>query len=402
MLCIVLFVGTGVNESEFIISDIKTVSATAGTFISAEINDDTIWDLSQSPYIVIEDITLSSNSKLTIEAGVEIFFYPGTTLNIRGDLNITGSESNRVTFTSYNGTWQGLHILTHYGGTAIIKFTNFFNANTAIDISPSHPGYPVVKIYDCMFINNSVGLGGYVGYGGTLVDRCLFENNTYGITRTDYDVYNSVFKNNTCGIYQTEKVNVYFSEFFGNQVGLFGGRAEIKFNKIYNNGIGVKGFFEGFTILNNTITNNDIGVIPMPYTCPCNLHTHTPIKFNNIFDNKINLQNTVETEKFAQYNWWGTMNTTEIDLKIYDGLDNDSLGKVSYIPMLTKPVTILLPPSTDSAITQETSFTTISTITSTAPSSTTGSLASPGWPTLIFIIAMLAIISFRMFRRRYR
>lgn len=312
--------------------NIQPVKAEPAT-VSGDITTDTTWFFSESPYIVTGDVTLFPGCTLTIEPGVTILFYPNTQLRIRGTLNAGGTESQRITFACSNGMWYGVSIATELGGKAAIRFANFYNASTAIYISLSNPGYPVVEIHDSVFANNSVGLGGYVGSGGTIVERCTFENNTYGITQADYNVYNSVFKKNSYGLYATERVNVYYCIFIENQVALYGGRGEVKYCQIINNGIGVQSFFEGFTLSNNTIANNDVGVILGQYDT-----YSAPVKYNDICNNvAYNLKNTGDSNKFAKYNWWGTIDPYEIEIKICDGYDDASVGVVEYSPILTGP-----------------------------------------------------------------
>lgn len=312
--------------------NIQLVKAESTT-VSGDITTDTTWYFSESPYIVTGDVILFPGYTLAIEPGVTVLFYPNTRLIIRGILKADGTESHRITFTCPNGRWYGISIATELGGKATIRFANFYNASTAVYISLSNPGYPVVEIYDSVFANNSIGLGGYVGSGGTLVEKCTFENNTYGITQADYNVYNSVFKKNDYGLYATERVNVYYSTFVENQVALYGGRGEVKYSQITNNGIGVQSFFEGFTLSNNIITNNDVGVILGQYDT-----YSAPVEYNDIYNNvAYNLKNIGDANKFAKYNWWGTTDPYEIEIKIYDGYDDASVGVVEYSPILTGP-----------------------------------------------------------------
>jgi hypothetical protein len=200
----------------------------------------------------------------------------------------------------------------------------------------------VVEISDTVFFNNTVGLGGYVGGSGTSIERCVFDNNTYGVTNADYHIYDSVFRRNTYGFYATERVNVYFSIFAENQVGLYGGRGEVMFNNISHNGIGIQGLF---AVQNNTLSYNTIGVVLTEYDW-----YPSSLQFNNIYNNSdYSLKNSGAGNKLAQLNWWGTTNTTEIDLMIYDGYDNMSFGLVEFEPILTEPA-IIPPPTHDLAL----------------------------------------------------
>jgi hypothetical protein len=82
------------------------------------------------------------------------------------------------------------------------------------------------------------------------------------------------------------------------------------------------------TIEFNDINNNDVGILVGPEGSPPQI-----LKKNNIYNNKINIDNQIELDITASNNWWGTTNINEIDVKIWDYHDDLSLGKVSYIPI---------------------------------------------------------------------
>jgi PKD repeat protein len=298
---------------------IKTVKA-QGTIVSGLIESDTIWDSSGSPYIIVSDVTLMDDYTLTVLPKTEVQFYDQTLFTIRGHLSIEGSSDEHAVFKSYSSqgreAYRGIHIDTEVGGSAIVQFAEFYNAQSAINIDCAGSG--PCDVYDSIFKNNNVALDGYGGWDMN-VNRCTFENNTYAVTRADKIINESIFINNDYALYHTERISVYDSIFSGNGVGLWGGRGNLKESFIYGNGIGVKAFYQGFTMSNNNITMNNIGVIAGSYG-----GGSPPINYNNIYDNN-------------QYNV-GTTDTDVIDLYIYDIYDDHNLGKVFYDPFLTSPI----------------------------------------------------------------
>jgi hypothetical protein len=303
-----------------------------------DITTDTTWYFSQSPYIVTGDVTVFPNCTLTIEPGVEVRFYSDTGMQVRGTLMAEGAESSPIVFTSADsvtkGAWKGIEIANTLGGRATIKFAYFSYASTALRVQCCWSGGPV-EIYDSVFANNVIALGGYAGWK-MVVERCTFQNNTYAVTSADKIISQSVFKNNQYGLYATERVSVYYSVFEANDVALYGGRGEVKFCQITHNGIGVQSFFEGFTLSNNTIANNNVGVILGQYDT-----YSAPVEYNEIYNNvAYNLKNTGDANKLAKYNWWGTTDPYEIEMKIHDGYDDASVGVVEYSPILTGPLDI--------------------------------------------------------------
>ena len=112
----------------------------------------------------------------------------------------------------------------------------------------------------------------------------------------------------------------------------------MKYCTITNNNIGVKAFFEGFNLSDNTIANNnDIGIFLGTYDSSSPL-----IQYNNIYDNtNYNILSNDSVGKDAKYNWWGTTFSTDIDAKIWDFYDDVNLGIVNYSPILENPIDII-------------------------------------------------------------
>ena len=71
-----------------------------------------IWTVLNQPYIVQGDVTFTSGTTLTIEAGVEVKFVENADLNILGGIIAIGTLSNPILFYSDNSElkWEGLHI----------------------------------------------------------------------------------------------------------------------------------------------------------------------------------------------------------------------------------------------------------------------------------------------------
>lgn len=82
----------------------------ASTEVPVEIEGDTIWTAAESPFLITEDIYFSSiepGATLSIEPGVIVEFTDGASLNIFGNLVVSGTSENKVQFTSSGGSdWQ--------------------------------------------------------------------------------------------------------------------------------------------------------------------------------------------------------------------------------------------------------------------------------------------------------
>jgi Right handed beta helix region len=95
-------------------------SGRTGTSISSSLTTDLT--LSQSPYVVSNNVNVPSDASINIEAGVEIYFEEAPigveayTFDVEGKITAIGSESNFILFSSNNnypdrGDWGGVHLL---------------------------------------------------------------------------------------------------------------------------------------------------------------------------------------------------------------------------------------------------------------------------------------------------
>lgn len=332
-----------VTGSLFGIVTITTFNA-KGTYVSGIIDKDTTWNQAGSPYIVTDDVLLFQEYTITVEPGTEVLLYNDTELTIRGFLNVVGTANEHVIFKAYcsqgKSDYKGIFIENEVGGRAEINYAEFYNAESAVRVGSCWEGGPL-NISDSIFKNNQVAVGGYAGWD-IIIKRCHFEDNTYAITRADKIIRNSTFINNEYGLYETERIDVYDCVFAENNVALFGGRGDLQGCQIYNNGIGVKSFFEGFLVSYNTITQNNIGLIVRDYD------GYVPeIKHNNLYNNTnnsgsnntgFNLKSETNIDVDASSNWWGTTDESVIALYIWDVYDDINLGRVFYSPYLQSEI----------------------------------------------------------------
>ena len=70
------------------------------TNISGIINNNQVWTISGSPYIITNNVLITTGAELQINPGVIIKFNSGNSLQVQGVLKAHGSSTNKIIFTS--------------------------------------------------------------------------------------------------------------------------------------------------------------------------------------------------------------------------------------------------------------------------------------------------------------
>ena len=109
------------------------------TFVGGTITADTIWDLSGSPYIIVDNIVVAGGVSLTIEPGVEVKFDGPFNIQVNGILNAIGTETSRIIITANNatpmpGNWGSIKIIGH----AEIKYCDISYGSMVINYGDSN------------------------------------------------------------------------------------------------------------------------------------------------------------------------------------------------------------------------------------------------------------------------
>jgi len=168
-----------------------SASVVAGTIINATnstISQYTIWDRYGSPYTVTSDVIVEAGATLMIKDGTLVQFDNGVSLNVFGNLTVSGTSSYPVFFTSKNpspGSWGGIKLETESYSTRYIEisYADISYADTGITININ---------------NNST-------YSPWLNNSIIHHNKT-GISINKYQdsefscITNSIIRDNTTGI----------------------------------------------------------------------------------------------------------------------------------------------------------------------------------------------------------
>ena len=297
------------------------------------IADMTVWDKANSPYIATCDLEVQT---LTIEPGVQVLFQSAVKMKVSGELISVGTSAEHIQFVAEDtqAKWGGLILQTNSGGKANLDYVDMSYSTTGISVQCCQGVTGDAATIDhSTFKNIDTVLSGYAGSNKVVVRNSLFEDNGTVANSADKVFYDSVFKNNQYGLYQTERISVYNSEFSGHDVALWGGRGKVENCNIHDNEIGIRAFYEGFELNKNSVTTNEVGVILGEYD-----GYTAPVIHNSIYGNSLfNLKNPTSHDKIVTHNWWGTTDYTLIETKVHDERDDVNLGRVVFDPLLSRP-----------------------------------------------------------------
>lgn len=181
------------------------------------------WRVEDGPVVIDSPIEIAEDTRLVIEAGVQVLLDNGAGIQVKGHLDVRGTSEAPVLFTT-NGTgpvapdsWESVRLVSESAGRIhLIDHTTFEGARTGLQVSSTS-----ALVQDCTFTNNRYGL---VARGGADVDvqGCDFINNSaLGLEWEQGSTGSAVmcnFTDNVVGAYLFEAPTpvVYNCEFTGN------------------------------------------------------------------------------------------------------------------------------------------------------------------------------------------
>ena len=147
-----------------------------GINAQTQITSDTVygnWQVSNSPYIINNDIVIPKNAALFIQNGVEVYFANGCMMHVEGTIRAIGTPTDSIIFSvidtsgysndiSSNGGWGGMR---------------FFNAGDSVIAAF---GYCRFSYGKTLIQNDTLGNGGAIyvnNYPSIIFDNCEFVNN---------------------------------------------------------------------------------------------------------------------------------------------------------------------------------------------------------------------------------
>ncbi|MFB6114276.1 MAG: right-handed parallel beta-helix repeat-containing protein [Halodesulfurarchaeum sp.] len=106
-----------------VLASTPAVAQDRPAFVEENVTQNTTWTAEGGPYRVVENVTVTNNSTLTIDAGTEVQVAEGVSIRVQGTLFADGSRNRPVVFTSAKrhpgrGAWGSL-VLAGTGQSSI-------------------------------------------------------------------------------------------------------------------------------------------------------------------------------------------------------------------------------------------------------------------------------------------
>jgi len=285
-------------------------STVRATYIEGTITQDTIWTLTDSPFVVSKNITVSPSVTLTIEPGVEVRFGGEFSLIVMGSLSARGAENSTITFTSNKdepeaGDWDTIK----FNGTepSTLAYCVVLYAKNAITIENSN-----VKIEECKISTSSKNGIIIVNSTAEVRNNEIANNLESGIDITGNNqvaIQNNTIRSNADGILLTGNFTTGVS--ITENIVMSNTQNGIQLNAdncsnivILNNILSAnnKGFYvSGLAnthITNNSISYNTVGFF---YEQAQDHEAH----WNDIYGNDYGMDVSSNTTVNAEYNYWG-------------------------------------------------------------------------------------------------
>ena len=189
-------------------------SVSAETYVNSNITTNTTWTATNSPYIVIGNVTVTKNATLSIDPGAMVKFAGGASLIIKGNLSAVGSETSKIVFTSNKphpnpGDWGTIKFEGGANQTFMMKYCIVQYGSNGVTIQSVGKS----KIENSQFYNNSYAIN-VMGNSNLQIKNNIFEFNHVGIFGAGDIISNVTIGDNTisnnnwesqpqeaCGIY---------------------------------------------------------------------------------------------------------------------------------------------------------------------------------------------------------
>ncbi len=326
----------------------KWVSTANATYVGGVILQDTVWTLTDSPYVVFKDVVVSQNAVLSVESGAEVRFGGFSSLIVYGTLIANGTRDNPITFTSNRvqpeaGDWGTIGLYGGHSRTSELEFCQIEFATEGLSVENSS-----VKLTHST-VSHSLGNGVSIMNAEIEISNSDVSNNLqtgiYASGENQATVRNNTLRSNADGIIiggsnvtglDISQNTVTSNTHSGLQLTADSHSGiVILFNVLSSNNIGLQVSSQASTIVtNNSISHNNIGV---SYLGTSDHEIH----FCDVYSNEIGLTSQSDAFVDATYNYWGhESGPYHVSLNprgLGDSVESNG-AKVDFIFFLSAPI----------------------------------------------------------------
>lgn len=200
-------VGTA-DSITYVISDDTELIAEFEKISSSElaqvINEPVTLSKANSPYYVLNDVTIGANGIVKVEPGTIIYFSSSKSITVNGQMKMSGTETEPITLTSYypSEKWGAICFENSFG-ISELNNVNISNATNGID--PTNFFAAISSLNSTFHLKNihfnNVKLPISAQWSNVIVDGCSFENvyevgDYINCNGGNLSIVNSTFKGN--------------------------------------------------------------------------------------------------------------------------------------------------------------------------------------------------------------
>ncbi len=269
-----------------------TIPKVNATYVEGNIQQDTKWTLTDSPFIVINNVIVKLGYTLTVEPGVEVRFGGNFSLVVEGVLDAIGTPEDMIRFVSNRDTPQ-------LGDWSMIKFINKVEGSTIAYSVVSHATNGIVvdngnvQIRNCQISNNHESGIYLAGDNTATIEDNAVQLNLDGIvlngTTSGANIQNNMIS-----------ANIENGIDFRSTAGASISGVTVYGNTLSSNSRGINAFGDiGASATHNSIAYSDVGMYFENVTS-----TFSP-QFNDIYSNIYGANVTLSQPINMEYNYWG-------------------------------------------------------------------------------------------------
>lgn len=297
------------------------------TLVTNDITANTTWTLSQSPFLIANNIRIDANVLLSIEPGVEVRVAPAVELEVEGSLEALGSESDPIVLRADvpASLWGGIVIGSSNGSKVELLHCTVSEGQVS---GPALTGDDHLEIANCAFVDCATALADLPRQQSP-VTNTVFNDNAVAAASADLAFVQCGFNRNGRAMVDSdvELEACTFSKQLN--VALDNCSGIVKGCEFYYNPVALSDFgaFSQDSILDCSFGLNDTALVLAA------VPNGTRFFGNEFCGNDLAVLVTGSSDWDVSGNCWCSSNISAIDMMIWDGNDQAGLGKVTYLPL---------------------------------------------------------------------